>query len=407
MAKLIILSVITFVSVNAQFVSERRHNEHDNLRINSDELRVNQEYQQEGLRVNDRSEHKEVGGFQNGNFAQTDGRLRTNLNSGPIVSESSSQNLQPRDSLLVLEEGAAFRRPGNGQYDVHSNLGRNVDVSYAATEDNNPNEKRHSHNLEPLQIGERIDQRTTNNQNANRQVDSRQTGQHADGQGNARNVKSYRNTQGNGNNDRITNSDQATRKIGQNVDNNAQNERNNNQNTFNTHPTYDQENINQYEGRTHSRQYQQNMNTKHDSINNGQNIFNNARTQQTTETNQNKRINTRNSENPEIDSRSSPRANADTLSMNRELNNQITKMIFEESTESRTTLSNTKTTKDNELPSRSSSGKQDDRWIWSDANQMKNLTTTPVPTVDDRAAFAGDQCPTGQVKFNNACVDVD
>lgn len=74
----------------------------------------------------------------------------------------------------------------------------------------------------------------------------------------------------------------------------------------------------------------------------------------------------------------------------------------------------TKSTEDNELASKSHhegrmGNNNDDKWIWSsDGGKPTKTTIIPTnPTVDDRAAFSGDKCPTGQVRFNNMCVDVD
>lgn len=68
-----------------------------------------------------------------------------------------------------------------------------------------------------------------------------------------------------------------------------------------------------------------------------------------------------------------------------------------------------KSVKDNEVSSRPLNGSEDgsgqDKWIWGESSTKPTSIVTPA--VDDRAAFSGDKCPTGQVRFNERCVDVD
>lgn len=443
MAKIIILAVFV-ASVSAQFEDNHRINgERGNLRINNEELRVNQDYQDEGLRVNPRHRHRNpeninVGGFQNGNFAPNDGRLRTNLDSGRTVSENSGQNnFRSRDETYVVEEGAAFRKKENGRFDVHSSQGRVVDASYLTTEDGNFHEdnRRQSPNFETQENGQRIEQIPTNtkkrNQNVNGQANSEQS-LYFNGQSDTTKVNNNenrssnqntrdRNNQGDDNDDRVTNLDHSNTRLSEpNIYYNAQNDpRNNNQNRFNSQNSRGDRNQNERErndGQSNSRQSAQHI----DAENNNQNRFSNQGTPSTNgNRNQNSGANFDDTSDTVTKINSNSRAIADKASknhqnydreaMDREINNQITKMIFEESTQPEIRKNNTKTTQDNELgPSRSSSGKQDDKWIWSDGQEMNVTTKSPkIPEVDDRAAFAADQCPTGQVKFNNVCTDVD
>lgn len=53
---------------------------------------------------------------------------------------------------------------------------------------------------------------------------------------------------------------------------------------------------------------------------------------------------------------------------------------------------NTKTTQDNEI---------------SEEDGSNSTTTTIMPSVDDRAAFTGDKCPEGRVRFNGICIETD
>lgn len=49
---------------------------------------------------------------------------------------------------------------------------------------------------------------------------------------------------------------------------------------------------------------------------------------------------------------------------------------------------------------------EDDRWIWSNG-QDQVVETTTLLIVDDRAAFSGDGCPIGKVKFGGICIAKD
>lgn len=102
---------------------------------------------------------------------------------------------------------------------------------------------------------------------------------------------------------------------------------------------------------------------------------------------------------------------------NRHRNIQTTEPTRRYTTLHITVTGGTKSTEDNELVSNiyseGRSEDNEDRWIWmsgsnTTSERNKNTTVEPtLPTVDDRAAFAGDKCPTGQVRYNNRCVDED
>lgn len=61
---------------------------------------------------------------------------------------------------------------------------------------------------------------------------------------------------------------------------------------------------------------------------------------------------------------------------------------------------------DNKVSSKPLNGSEhsgQDKRIWDEGKPtLKNISS-----VDDRVSFSGDKCPTGQVRFNNRCVDVD
>lgn len=354
MTKITILTVIA-VSVSAQFTPERRPHERDDIRISSDEPGVNPKFWEEGLRVNQRHMHRgpedrRAGGFQNGNFAHHDGRLRTNLDFNPT--EYSGQNFQLRlDNPYVVEEGAAFRRPDNRKFDVHSNQGRTEEKS--AQEDEDFKGRRQTQNLE---------QRP--NQNINGQVSSIHRGKNLYEQTNTRSVNNQNNQHGNRRDEGQSYSQQSD----QNTDYNAQRgARNSNQNDKQTTSV-----VNQPE---------KNQNSEGDFKKN-ENPFTSSVTNSTATV---KEYNKKDME-----------------AMEKEINNQITKMIFDASVQEVTTKSNIKTTTDDKLDPARSMKKEEDRWIWN-----MTSTTSPTPGLDDRAAFVGDQCPTNQVRFNNVCVDKD
>lgn len=345
MWKVTILTVFA-LSTSAQFNPERRPYEGENLKINGDEPRVNSEFREEGLRNNqrpvDRPENTGAGGFQNGNFAYTDGRLRTNLDSNQP--EYSGQNLQQRlDSPYVVEEGAAFRRQDNRQFDVHGNAGRVNDDSYAASERGNFEGRKQTQGLE--QIPTNVNDQSSfieRGQNSNERLNNDQNNQQRKSQGEGQ-IYSHQNEQ--------------------HVNNDAQtNDRFNNHNTRQTTTLRNQPENDQ---------------------NIGTNSFQNAKPVTNFATNST--------------STRDRMTNEEREAMDKQINNQIAKMYFDASVQEVTTKRNTKHAED---PARNSMGKKDDRWIW-------NVTTTADPTVDDRAAFVGDQCPTNQVRFNNVCVDRD
>ncbi|KAJ8710445.1 hypothetical protein PYW07_009811 [Mythimna separata] len=70
----------------------------------------------------------------------------------------------------------------------------------------------------------------------------------------------------------------------------------------------------------------------------------------------------------------------------------------------------TKTTQDNEVTPSTQAPRtkpyEDDRWIWSNGEDQAVETTT-LYDLDDRAAFSGNGCPDGKVKFGTVCVAAD
>lgn len=65
-----------------------------------------------------------------------------------------------------------------------------------------------------------------------------------------------------------------------------------------------------------------------------------------------------------------------------------------------------KTTSDNEVTKSYGSSGDEDRWVWANGDE-NNQTTTLIVPLDDRAAFSGNNCPTGKVKINDSCVVPD
>uniref|UniRef100_A0A2A4ITC9 Uncharacterized protein n=1 Tax=Heliothis virescens TaxID=7102 RepID=A0A2A4ITC9_HELVI len=67
----------------------------------------------------------------------------------------------------------------------------------------------------------------------------------------------------------------------------------------------------------------------------------------------------------------------------------------------------TKTTQDNEVTPKielkAEKGEEDDRWVWSNADD-KIVETTTLVDLDDRAAFSADGCPVGKVKVGDKCI---
>lgn len=285
--------------------------------------------------------HENVGGFQNGNFAYTDGILKTNLNSSQTVKER--QNFRPREDTY-LHEGAAFRSPGNVQFDVHSSRGRG-EVSQEVAE---PDEYGANSN----------EQENQRNQNTN---------DRSDGQRN------------------------------QNVNYNVESNRGGGSiNEFNTHNTQTNRQADQSTNIDYSEQSDRNSEYANREISNNQNRQS-GRGQNTQQTNNQRSESRRGSS--ETNERSvttnTNSNNYDRDAIYREMSNQVANMYFKESTEPVS-----KTTTSNEV--RNGTKGQGDRWIWGGGGEQ-----TTTPGVDNRASFVGDQCPTGQVKFNKVCVDVD
>lgn len=123
------------------------------------------------------------------------------------------------------------------------------------------------------------------------------------------------------------------------------------------------------------------------------------------------RVDNRNDE----DKRNKPNTNTRKKNGDRnyESNRQSTESSRRTTIEDRVVTAGTKSTQDNELASRThpegiSGTKDDDKWIWDGRTETSTKSSvTTLPAVDDRAAFNGDKCPTGQVRFNNMCVNKD
>lgn len=367
MTKLTILTVIA-VSVSAQFVSEQRPYDGENLRISNDAPRGSQDFWEDDSRANQGHMHestgdRRAGGFQNGNFAHSDGRLRTNLDYNPP--EYSGQNFQPRyDSPYVVEEGAAFRSHDKRQPDVHSSQGRINEDSFSGSEDG----RKQTQSLEQTPRYQNGDEQASSqrDQHANEQTSS-QRDQHANEQTNTRSVNNNQNNQD-------TNSQSQGQSYSQQSD----------QNTNYNHPQLDARN-------SYPNSKQSTARNKPEIIQNSQTHFKRSEQPVTNSTTTNSAA-----------TDEQVASERDKEAIEKEINNQITKMYFDASVLEVTP--NTKTPTDHKTESaRNNSGKEDDRWIWN----MTSTSTTENPGVDDRAAFVGDDCPSDQAKFNGVCVDKD